>query len=101
MSNKMFSLRVDNKSEYVVEFECYSKLRVNFEEVSGLNQSEIVERAKGIAIQTFERDGLLITERIARDHSYSITSVGIDSSSANILNPTETARTHLKIVPSK
>ncbi len=99
MSTKLSSSsRIENKSEYVVEFECYSKLRVNFEEVSGLNQSEIVDRAALIANQTFERDGVLITERIARDHSYSVTSLGIDSTSANILNPTSVPLAHLRIV---
>jgi len=99
MPNLFNSKIIDTKSEYVVEFECYSKLRVNFEEVSGLNQYEIVAKAAEIANQTFERDGVLITERIARDHSYSVTSLGIDSSSANILNPVTPVKSHLKIVP--
>ena len=99
MPNKLSTVKeIENKSEYIVEFECYSKLLVTFEEATGLNQLEIVSRAALIANDTFDRDGVLITERIAKDHSYAVTAMGIDSTSANILTPTNAPKSHLKVI---
>lgn len=89
---------VDNKSEYIVEFECVSKMRVTFEDVSDLNKAEIADKAVQIVQEMFKRDGLLITERIAKDHSYAFTAMGIDPKSANILNQPKSSRNFLKLI---
>ena len=92
------SKHVSDTSEFSVEFECYCKFLVNFEENSDLAKAQVLTKAKEIAAQAFGEDGMLVTERICRKYAYTLTALGIDAGSAIILSPATSDKAHLKVI---
>lgn len=92
---------VDPKSEYTVEFECISKILIAFEDTAGLTQNQIAAKALEIAKNAFEKEGTIHTERIAKEHSYSVAVLGVDPQSANVLSTASPRPLKLKLISSQ
>jgi hypothetical protein len=89
---------VTDKCEYTVEFECVSTFLVGFQDVAGLTDRQILEKATGVANETFARGGCWMTERATADGFYTFTALGIDRSTGHILGRPAQEKPKLKVI---
>ena len=86
------------KSEYSVEFECIAKFLVCFEDASGLTPRQIVAKATEIADKALGPGGSMMVERSSKEGSYAIAALGVDRSSAHVMNGATHAKPALRLV---
>lgn len=90
--------RIEDKTEYTVEFECVSTFLVGFKEATGLTDRQILEKAITVANQTFDKGGCYMTERATAEGFYTITALGVDRSTGHILGRPTQIKPQLKVI---
>lgn len=86
------------KIEYTVEFECISTFLVGFKAETGLTDRQILEKAIGVASETFDKGGCWMTERATADGFNTFTALGVDRSTGHILGRPTQVKPQLKII---
>lgn len=74
-----------DKKEYNVEFDCICTFRVNFRELCGLNEEEVIREALKVVNNTFKDGGYFSLERFHKKGYYFFTILGIDRLSGRVL----------------
>jgi len=72
------------KTSYLVEFPCYATFMVEFEDIEGLTERQIIAKAQKLSEEPFANGGGLTTEWGRNGVTYACVAMGFEAQKASI-----------------